>query len=112
MKRSSLIGLRIENQLLDEFEKHIKPSENQDGKFNNMSECIRECAKIGSKLLDYKEMMKVPERAEEFQKKMQEIIQHDQVFEWSQALSDSQVNGFLMALQMEKETRYENKKLL
>ncbi len=112
MKRTSLIGLRIESQILDEFEKKIQSPNNSDAKFNNMSECIRECAKIGSKLLDYKEMMKDPNKAEEFQKKMQDTIQHDQVIEWSQTLSDSQINGFLMALQMEKETRFENKNIL
>ena len=98
--------------LKNDHEKKIQSPANSDAKFNNMSECIRECAKIGSKLLDYQEMMKDPERAEEFQKKMQDVIKHEQVLEWSQALSDSEINGFLMALQMEKETRYENKKLL
>jgi len=90
----------------------IQSPNNSNAKFTNMSECIRECAKIGSKLLDYQDMMQDPEKAEEFQKKMQDFIQHEQVMEWSQALSDSQINGFLMALQMEKETRYENKKFL
>lgn len=112
MKRSSMFSLRIDNQLLDEFESKVKRHSNPDGKFNSMSECIRDCAKIGSKLLDYQEMMKDPNKSKEFQTQMQSIIQNDQVIEYSQTLTDSQINGFMMALQMEKDTRYENKKLL
>ena len=112
MKRISLVGLRLGAQLLDEFEKKIKSYKNPDGKFTNMSECIRECAKIGSKLLDYQEMMKDPEKSKEFQKKLKEIIENEKVVQWSQALTDSQISAFAMALQIEKEARYENKKLL
>ena len=109
MRRSSLIGLRVENQLLDKFEKIIHSQENPKGGFPNMSECIRELAKIGYELLKHKEDMQDPKKSEEFLKKMGEIIEQDKVMDWLQGLSDSQLEGFLMAHQMEKERRYENK---
>ena len=112
MIRSSLLGLRIQNQLLDELEKHVILKDRPDGKFNNMSECIRECAKLGLKLLDYQEMIKDPKQAEEFQKKMKDIIKGEEMFEWTHSLTEIQIEGFLQALDMERNSRYENTKLL
>lgn len=43
---------------------------------------------------------------------MQEVIQRDQEYEQSATQSDQQLNAFIQILQMEKEVRYKNEKLL
>jgi len=46
------------------------------------------------------------------EKKMQDMIKSEEVFEWVHTLDHDQINGFLMALQMEKDKRYEVKTLV
>ena len=113
LKRTTLRGIRWEDQVLDEVEKHIYDEKtNPDGKFKDFSQAVRELSKMGSRLLDFQNMMKDPEKALEFQRKMQEIVETEKIFEWTPTLSDTQLRGFLMALLMEKDARYANKKLL
>jgi len=107
IKRSTMISLRIDNQDLDDYESHIKA-----GEYKNVSTCIRELAKIGYKLKKYQEMMKDPMKAEEFQKKMQEVINNNQIIEYAQTLTVDQLDGFIMLCQMEKDKRYEQKRFL
>jgi len=108
IKRSTMMSIRIDNNDLDNFEKNVIPA----GKFKNVSECIRELAKIGLKVIEYQEMMKDPEKNLEFSKKMQEIIQTENFDQFTQTLSTEQLDGFLMFMQIEKEKRIEQKNLL
>ena len=108
IKRSTMISLRVNNHDLDEFEKNVKP----EGKYNNVSECIRELAKIGHKVIEYQEMMKDPEKSQEFANKMKEIIKTENFDQFTQTLSTEQLDGFLMFMQIEKEKRIEQKNLL
>ncbi len=62
--------------------------------------------------MDYQEMMKDPERANEFREKMNEMLQTQSMDEWSQTLTSDQIEGFIMFLQMEKDKRFEQKKFL
>lgn len=109
IKRTTMISLRVDNNDLDDLEKNIKSVTNPNGKFNNVSECIRELAKVGHKVMEYQEMMKDPEKKNEFVNKMQEMTQSENFSEFSQTLSTEQLDGFLMHLQMEKEKRYDQK---
>lgn len=101
VKRSTMISTRWDNYILDDLDEVIKSNN-----YPNTSQAIRELTKIGIKLYHYKEMMKDPQLSEEFRKKMQELVTNDQVFDWTGALSDSELDGFFMAFQMEKEKRY------
>ena len=42
---------------------------------------------------------------------MNEMLQTQNMDEWSQTLSTEQIDGFLMFLQMEKDKRFEQKQL-
>ena len=113
LKRTTLRGIRWEDEDLDEIEKHVHDDKtNPDGEFENFSQAVRELALMGCKLVEFQKMMKDPAKAEEFQKKMREVVESEKIFEWTSTLDESQLSGFLMALKMEKESRYENKKLL
>lgn len=104
-----MISLRVDNRDLDDFEKNVKSQNNPKGKYKNVSECIRNLAKIGNQVIDYQEMMKDPEQKNEFVKKMQEMIQTQNFDEFAQTLTGDQIDGFLMFLNIEKEKRFEQK---
>ena len=76
------------------------------GKFSSSADAIRETSRIGCKVIRYQEMMKDPKQATEFARKMQEAVHQDKIFEWAATLTENQIDGFMMALEMEKEGRY------
>lgn len=101
IKRTTTIGFRCPLSLLDDIEKLIKPI----GVFDTASDVIRECTKVGMQLHNYQEMMKDPEKAEEFRLKMQEIVKTEEMDQWADSMSSAQLDGFLMFLQMKKDSR-------
>ena len=112
VKRTTIINFRCELSLLDDIEKLVKSPLTPKGVFPNTSEVIRECTKVGIKVHNYQEMMKDPDKANEFREKMQDMIKNEEVFEWAHTLDQQQIDGFLMALQMEKDKRFEVKSLV
>ena len=112
VKRSTLVGTRWELSVLDDIEKLVQSHEHPAATFHSTSEAIRECAKVGVKVHNYQEMMKDPEKANEFREKMQNFIKNEEVFDWVQTLQPEQIDGFMMALQMEKDQRFKVKKLI
>ena len=112
IKRSISISLRVDTRDLDEYEKKVKTAHNPKGQFANLSECIRELAKMGNKIMDYQHMMKDPAKAEEFRRKMQEMIETESMDEWTPTLTNEQIDGFQMYLQIEKDKRFEQKTFL
>lgn len=107
VKRTTLVSTRWDLIDLDSIEVLVKSPLNFKAPFNNTSEAIRECAKVGVKVHNYQEMMKDPEKANEFRQKMQDMLKNEEVFDWVETLSSDQIDGFLMALQMKKDKRYE-----
>lgn len=107
IKRTTSINLRCDWVLVDDLEKLVKEPKNPLGVFSSVSEALRECAKVGIKVHNYQEMMKDPKKANEFRERMQSMLKNDEVFEWVQSLKHDQIDGFLMALQMEKDKRFE-----
>ena len=101
IKRTSMVNIRFSNEFLDEIEKEIEKKE-----FKNVSGAIKICSKYGLELYRYQKMMKDPKQANEFTKKMQELLIKEQQFDWCGELSDIQLDGFMMMLRMEKDTRY------
>ena len=105
--RTTTISFRIPIQELDDIERHIEP----DGPFLSLSEAIRELTKAGSRIKDFQKEMNDPKKALEFQAKMQELLQTEQVMPWADTLTDTQVEGYLGLLQMQKDMRYKQGKL-
>jgi len=101
IRRTSMISIRFSNEFLDELEKEIEKKE-----FKNVSDAIKTCSKYGLELYRYQKMMKDPKQANEFAKKMQELLIKEQQFDWCEKLSETQIDGFMMMLRMEKDTRY------
>jgi len=112
VKRTTLVSTRWALVVLDEIESLVKSPLYPNAPFANTSDAIRECAKVGVKVHNYQEMMKDPDKANEFRQKMQDMIKNEEVFDWAHTLSPDQIDGFLMALQMEKDKRYEVKTLV
>lgn len=112
VKRTTIISTRWDLIILDDIENLVKSPITPDGTFKNVSEAIRECTKVGIKVHNYQEMMKDPEKSDEFRKKMLDMIKNEEVFDWVATLQPDQIDGFLMALQMEKDNRYKVKKLV
>ena len=89
IKKSRLINLRIEDQLLDEIEKIAIE------KFNgNTSEAIRYLCKIGVKfeLIPDNELDK--ERIEEITKEMNQKMKNESIFPWLDSLEPEQQKAF------------------
>ena len=85
IKKSRLINLRIEDQLLDEIEKIAI------GKFNgNTSEAIRNLCKLGVKfeLIPKNELDK--EKIEEITNEMNQKIKDESIFSWIDSLEPEQ----------------------
>lgn len=112
VKRTTIISTRWDLVTIDDIDKLVKTPLNPTAPFANTSEAVRELAKVGVKVHNYQEMMKDPEKANEFLEQMQSMIKNDKVFEWANTLSNDQIDGFLMALQMQKDKRYEVKTLV
>ena len=85
IKKSRLINIRIEDQLLDEIEKIAI------GKFNgNTSETIRNLCKLGVKfeLIPKNELDK--EKIEEITNEMNQKIKDESIFSWIDSLKPEQ----------------------
>ena len=89
IKKSRLINIRIEDQLLDEIEKIAI------GKFNgNTSETIRNLCKLGVKfeLIPKNELDK--EKIEEITNEMNQKIKDESIFSWIDSLKPEQQKAF------------------
>lgn len=104
-----MLSIRIQNKDLDDFEKMIKTPANPNGKYNNMSQAIRELTKLGIQVVIYLEMKKDSKKNNEFMAKMDEMVKNEAFDEFAQVLDNQQLDGFLMLLKMEKEKRYDQK---
>jgi len=112
VKRTTLVSTRWDLIDLDAVEELVKTPLNPKAIFKSTSEAIRECAKVGVKVHTYQEMMKDPQKANEFRQKMSDFVKNEEVFDWVDTLDNNQIDGFLMALQMKKDKRYEVKHLV
>ena len=99
IKRSFIISLRLDNELLEKLEKTTQLPEK---KFSSVSEAIRNYTELGMLAESYQHEIKNPE----FIKSIDELKQGDKVFEWLQTLGDAQLDAIFMASKMEKEGRY------
>lgn len=112
IKRSTVFNFRCDLTLLDEIESLVKDPHNPNGVFQSTSEVIRECVKVGLKVHNYQEMMKDPEKAEEFRKKMQEMIENEEMDKWADTLSSQQLDGVVTFLRLKQDARFKVSKLV
>ncbi len=98
IKKSRLINIRIEDQLLDEIEKIAI------GKFNgNTSETIRNLCKLGVKfeLIPKNELGK--EKIEEITNEMNQKMKDESIFPWLDSLQPSQQKAIKNWIDMKEE---------
>ena len=112
IERKVVINFRCPVPLLDKIESFVKDSNNPKGVFDTVSDVIRESIEVGIKIRDYQEMMKEPKKANEFREKMLNYIKNEEVFDWARTLTTDQIDGYVMALQMEKDQRFKVQKLV
>lgn len=101
-----MISMRCPTDWLDEVEAF------SDDRNEAMSEVIRSMTSIGMQVVHYQEMMKDPEKANEFQTKMRDVIEQGEVTKWVSTLELQQIEGFLGLLKLEKEGRIKVQNLL
>ena len=101
------VSTRLPEEVMDKIDNQVNA-----GRFKNVSTAVAKCAETGLQVLEYQEMMKDPAKAKEFIKKMQEILQEDQLIEWSQTLTAGQLDSFIMLLRMEKDNRYKQQRFV
>jgi len=111
-KRTTVIGIRMDLNLLDDIEKIVKAHDNPKGVFPNTSEAIRECTKVGIQVHNYQEMMKDPEKAEEFRQKMEEILKNEEIDMWADTLTTQQLEGFSMFVKLKLDSRHKVSKFV
>ena len=99
IKRSSLLSLRMSNDMLDKLENKVK-----ENKFGSISEAIRSYVEVGMYIESCKTMIRDPA----FLKSIEELKQTEGLFQWIETLKDNEVDAIASALKFEKEKRYEN----
>jgi len=100
MIRSCSFSLRVPLELLDKLVNAVK-----EDKFPSISEAMRSYIELGIRVESYKTKIKDPE----FLKTIEELKQSEGIIEWSNALTNQQIDAIATALKMEKERRYENR---
>ena len=96
MNLKASIGIRIEFEVLERIDELVK-----DNEFRTTAEGIRECTKLGLKVYYYRDIMNNPQEKAQFFDKLTQNIKNDKIFEWIKTLSPSQMEGIMMAIQME-----------
>ena len=92
--------------LLEKIQDDIKA-----GSFRSKSAAVTEYSRIGIRISNYQEMLKDPAKAKEFQKKMQDVIQNEKLEGWIESLSSQQLDGLMGLMEIEKDKRYDQRRL-
>ena len=96
MKRSSVISLRIDNDILDTIEAKAKESEMSESK------TIRNYIKLGILTESFKHEIKNPD----FLKSIDALKEGDALIEWSQTLTKDQRSAIRFALDEQDQLEY------
>jgi len=99
MKRTISFSLRIPLELVEKLENAVKIK-----KFPSVAEAIRSYVLVGMHVESYKRMIKDPE----FLKSIERLKQNEGIFQWIETLTAEQADAIKMAIEMDKEKRYEN----
>lgn len=83
----------------------------KSGAFRSKSAAVTEYAKIGIRISGYQDMLRDPKKAAEFQSKMQDIIHNEKLEGWLESMSTQQLDGLLGLMEIEKDKRYDQRRL-
>ena len=96
----------------EEFESMKNAANNPDIPYKTVTECIREFAKLGRDMWIYKTMLKDPEKAKEFQERVNQMLETNNREQWVQTLSEQEISNIKYLLSQEQTARYEKKGLV
>jgi len=96
------VNFKCDVALLEEINDLVRSPYHPGGTFNNFSEAVRECIKIGIQVHRYKEVMEDPTKSKEFIKKMQKMVEDEQMDSWYLTLTSQQKDGFIAYMQLKK----------
>jgi len=98
--RTTIKAIRIDIDLLEKIEEIM----NQHG-WSNLSEFLRSAIKIFIRLEKTKSIMNDPEKWQKFREEMNAQISENNIFDYISGMDDNKLEGFKMAIEMEKEKR-------
>lgn len=83
-----------------------------DRKYRSTAAATAGLVELGLRVVAHQEMMRDPERANEFQAKMDEVVKAGQIFEFLQTISETELRGFAGAAELELERRHTQTQLV
>jgi len=99
MKKSIPFSIRLPLDMVFKLEELTNGAEK---KFATVSEAIRDLIEVGLMVNTMKAKIKDPE----FLKSIEEIKKKEMIFDWVTTLRDNEMNAIQVAIQMEKDARY------
>jgi len=110
--KTTNMNIRCDLSLVERINELVKDYRNPRGVFKSSSEAVRELIKVGLEVHNYQDIMKDPQKAAEFQEKMQELIKNEEMDKWSETLNTQQLEGFATFMKLKLESRRKLSKLV
>ncbi|MCY4492041.1 MAG: hypothetical protein OXC46_11375 [Thaumarchaeota archaeon] len=101
------ITIRTPVTILEKIEHDVKT-----GSFRSRTDAITQYLQAGIRISEYQEMLKDPAKAAEFQQKMQAVIQDEKLEGWIESLSSQQLDGLMGLMEIEKDKRHDQRRLI
>ena len=98
--RTTIKNVRIDIDLLEQIEEIMNQHQ-----WNNFSEFLRSAIKIFIRLEKAKSFMNDPEKWRKFKAEMDAQLSEENIFQYISSVDDSKLEGFKLAIEMEKENR-------
>ena len=71
----------------------------------NFSDAVCGCIEVGLKIHEHRKMLEDPIKAKQFIEKMMNKMRNDKMIGWLASLTDTELDGVIMAVTMERENR-------
>ena len=97
---SVAISIRLKNEFWQEIQEYIVK-----GDFENTSDAVRKLADLGLWVHKNKGMFEDEKQISELQKKWSAQMNEKQILDWPKTLSNRQIEGVMIALDLERENR-------
>ena len=101
IKRETIVSFRLPVRLLDEIEKIMEIYGLQ-----SYSEFFRRSTMLSVEIESKKSTFTDPQKCKEFLAELNSKLTEEKVFDWVSSLSDTKIEGLKMALDLEKDKRY------
>ena len=103
-KRTVTVSIRLLPEVCDEIEEYKRP-----GGYASFSAAVSGCAELGLQVHKYQDMMKDPEKRDEFIEKMKELVHDGRIDEIIEPMTEEQLHGTIMRCKMKLDSRYEQR---